>query len=161
MESRKRELDQLEEVVNKIVTANNLEQKNLFGETRLTREVVELLDIREQDPELSYNLYYRNIQPFLNLFIPKDDTINRPIRELICILLTGKEKKNITYGTRGADSRSSLTSDMEDIIEVLSDWSETPNDYFRLTNILLNKNKELGFIPEDRTIQDYIPKTQN
>ncbi|MDK2837838.1 MAG: hypothetical protein PWQ53_481 [Bacteroidota bacterium] len=150
-------LERLMEAIDGIVAANTLEQNDLFGENPLTRDVIELLDIQEQDPEKSYELYYRNIQPFLNLFIPKDNEINRPIRELVCILLTGKEKKNLTYGKRGADSRQAKTPDMENLIEVLIDWSTTPNDYFRLSNILLNKNKELEYIPQERSLADYIP----
>lgn len=134
-------LERLMEAIDDIVAVNTLEQNDLFGENPLTRDVIKLLDIQEQDPEKSYELYYRNIQPFLNLFIPKDNEINKPIRELICILLTGKEKKNLTYGKRGADPRQAKTPDMENLIEVLIDWSTTPNDYFRLSNILLNKKR--------------------
>lgn len=152
----KRKLDRLEEAVERIVAANPLPQEDLFGKKPI-KEIVELLDIQEQDPEKSYELYYKNIQPFLNTFIPKDDSINKPIRELICILLTGRERKNLTYGRRGADSRQSKTPDMENLIDVLTDWSETPNDFFSLSNILLNKNKELNYIPEERTVKDYIP----
>jgi len=150
-------LERLMEAIDDIVAVNTLEQNDLFGENPLTRDVIKLLDIQEQDPEKSYELYYRNIQPFLNLFIPKDNEINKPIRELICILLTGKEKKNLTYGKRGADPRQAKTPDMENLIEVLIDWSTTPNDYFRLSNILLNKNKELEYIPQERSLADYIP----
>ncbi len=150
-------LERLMEAIDDIVAVNTLEQNDLFGENPLTRDVIKLLDIQEQDPEKSYELYYRNIQPFLNLFIPKDNEINKPIRELICILLTGKEKKNLTYGKRGADPRQAKTPDMENLIEVLIDWSTTPNDYFRLSNILLNKNKELEYIPQERSLADYVP----
>ena len=45
---------------------------------------------------------------------------------------------------------------MEHLIDVLSEWSETPQDFFRLATILINKNKELGYIPEERTIRDYV-----
>lgn len=134
----KRKLDRLEEAVERIVAANPLPQEDLFGKKPI-KEIVELLDIQEQDPEKSYELYYKNIQPFLNTFIPKDDSINKPIRELICILLTGRERKNLTYGRRGADSRQSKTPDMENLIDVLTDWSETPNDFFSLSNILLSR----------------------
>lgn len=160
MKSSNLKLERLINAVEEIVSANSLDKKDLFGENKITKEVIELLDINEQDPEKSYELYYGNIQPFLNLFIPKDNEINKPIRELICVLLTGREKKNLTYGRRGADSRQSKTPDMENLIDVLTDWSETPNDYFRLANILLNKNKELEYIPSERNIQDYIPKSR-
>ena len=46
--------------------------------------------------------------------------------------------------------------DMENLIEVLSEWSETPQDFFRLAITLLDKNKKLGYISEDKTIQDYL-----
>jgi len=68
-----------------------------------------------------------------------------------------EREKNLTYGKRGADSRQAKTPDMENLIEVLIDWSTTPNDYFRLSNILLNKNKELEYIPQERSLADYIP----
>lgn len=45
---------------------------------------------------------------------------------------------------------------MENLIEVLSEWSETPQDFFRLAITLLDKNKKLGYISEDKTIQDYL-----
>ena len=114
------------------------------------------VDIPLQDPKRSYTLYYQNIQKFLGDFLPKDNDISKTIRELICILLAHKELSGITYGTREADSRMATTTDMENLIDVLSEWSETPTDYFKLANILLKKNKELGYIPEEREIKDYL-----
>lgn len=46
--------------------------------------------------------------------------------------------------------------DMEELIDIFYKWSETPNDLFGLANILLERNKELKYIPEDRTLQDYV-----
>lgn len=112
------------------------------------------MDVEIQDPEKSYDLYYRNIQSFLNRFLPKDNVISKPIRELVCILLTHKEKDR--KGIRHADSRQARTAEMENLIDVLSEWSETPTEFFRLALLLLQKNKDLGYIPTDRTIQDYL-----
>ncbi|MFY1611795.1 hypothetical protein ACOMSG_02965 [Macellibacteroides fermentans] len=114
------------------------------------------MDIPLQNPQKSHNLYYANIQKFLGDFLPKDNDISKPIRELVCILLTHRELSGLTYGIRQADSRMSTTNDMENLIDVLSEWSETPTDYFKLANILLNKNKELGYISNDREIKDYL-----
>ncbi len=108
-----------------------------------------------QDPDQSYKLYYQNIQKFLGEYLPKDNDISKVIRNLICILLAHRELSGITYGVRGADSRMATTTDMENIIDVLSEWSETPTDYFKLAHILLRKNKELKYIPEDRDLKDY------
>lgn len=73
--------------------------------------------------------------------MPKDNEISKPIRELVCILLSHKEKDK--KGIRHGDSRQAKTTDMENLIEVLSEWSETPQDFFRLAITLLDKNKNL------------------
>ena len=154
MELSKKKLDDLISAVDKIVSANHQQEPNLFDELTISKDIAQILDVEIQDPEKSYDLYYRNIQKFLNRFLPKDNTINKPIRELICILLTHKEKDK--KGIRHADSRQARTAEMENLIDVLSEWSETPTEFFRLAQLLLQKNKELGYIAEDKTIQDYI-----
>ena len=68
--------------------------------------------------------------------------------------MTHKEKDK--KGIRHADSRQARTAEMENLIDVLSEWSETPTEFFRLAQLLLQKNKELGYIAEDKTIQDYL-----
>ncbi|WP_047451796.1 hypothetical protein [Alistipes sp. ZOR0009] len=156
MEISKQKLDDLISAVEKIVEANSSQEHNLFPTLKSPENISEILEIPLQDPQKSYNLYYSNIQKFLGTFLPKDNEISKPIRELVCILLTGKEKSNLTYGTRGADSRMARTNDMENMIDVLSEWSSTPNEFFRLGIILLEKNKKLGYISEERTLQDYI-----
>lgn len=154
MELSKKKLDDLISAVDKIVSANHQQEPNLFDELTISKDIAQILDVEIQDPDKSYDLYYRNIQKFLNRFLPKDNTINKPIRELICILLTHKEKDK--KGIRHADSRQARTAEMENLIDVLSEWSETPTEFFRLAQLLLQKNKELGYIAEDKTIQDYL-----
>lgn len=154
MELSKKKLDDLISAVDKIVSANQQQEPNLFDELTISKDIAQILDVEIQDPEKSYDLYYGNIQKFLNRFLPKDNTISKPIRELICILLTHKEKDK--KGIRHADSRQARTAEMENLIDVLSEWSETPTEFFRLAQLLLQKNKELGYIAEDKTIQDYL-----
>lgn len=155
MEIAKKKLDDLITAAEKIVEANSQPQEDLFGEVRDPNAVAKILDIPLQDPDQSYKLYYQNIQKFLGEYLPKDNDISKVIRNLICVLLAHKELSGITYGVRGADSRMATTTDMENIIDVLSEWSETPTDYFKLAHILLRKNKELKYIPEDRDLKDY------
>ena len=143
MELSKKKLEDLISAVDKIVAANSQQEPSLFDELSAPT-----------DPEKSYDLYYGNIQKFLNSFLPKDNEISKPIRELVCILLSHKEKDK--KGIRHGDSRQAKTTDMENLIEVLSEWSETPQDFFRLAITLLDKNKKLGYISEDKTIQDYL-----
>ena len=152
----KRKIEELIAATDKIIEANNKSQEDLFGEIKDTNKIQEILDLSLQDPQKSYNLYYNNIRKFLNEFIPKDNDIKRVIFEEVNILLTHKELSKITYGKRKADSRMATTKDMENIIDVLSEWAETPTEYFKLANILLKKNKELGYVPEERELRDYL-----
>lgn len=156
MELNKKTLEDLISVADKIIEANKQQETNLFGEIRDPEAIKRIFDISEQNPDLSYDLYYANIQKFLREFLPKGEDISAVIRELVCILLTHKELPGLTYGVRGGDSRMSNTEDMENMISVLSDWSETPTDYLRLAIILLDKCKELGYVPQERTLSDYM-----
>lgn len=157
MENLKRSLDDLISVADKIIEAHKPQERDLFGEIRNPEAIKKIFGISEQNPDVSYDLYYVNIRRFLREFLPKDEDISVVIRELVCILLTHKEKPGLTYGIRGRDSRMSNTEDMENIISVLSEWSKTPTDYLKLAIILLNKCKELGYVPQERTLSDYIP----
>lgn len=156
MELSNTKLEQLITAVDKIVESRQNQSEDLFDNLSTSERISITLGIPLQNPEMSYNLYYGNIQRFLKEFLPKENDVAKPIRNLICTLLSHHEKENKTYGRRGADSRMASTEDMEHIIDVLSKWSENPNDYFNLANILIQKNKELNYIPIDRTIQDYV-----
>ena len=156
MELNKKRLDDLISAADKIIVANSVPQENLFGEVKNLDEIRNILDLSLQDPEKSYDLYYKNIQKFLGEFLPKNNDISKVIRNEVCILLVHKELSGLTYGVRGGDSRMATSEDMEHIIDVLSEWSETPTDYFKLSIILLNKCKELGYVPEEREIKDYL-----
>lgn len=156
MELSKKKLEELISAADKIIEANSQPQEDLFGQVKNPNAISEILDVPLQDPEKAHKLYYENIQKFLREYLPNDNDISQPIRELVCILLGHKELSGLTYGTRGADSRMATTTDMENLIDVLSEWSETPTDYFRLANILLRKNKDLGYISDEREIKDYL-----
>lgn len=161
MELSKKSLDDLISAADKIIEANSSPENNLFGEVQNPEAVREILGISEQNPNLSHELYYANIQKFLGKFLPKGEDITRVIRNLVCILLAHKELSGLTYGIRGADSRMSKTEDMENMIDVLSEWSETPTDYLKLATILLDKCKELGYVPQERRLNDYVPANTN
>lgn len=162
MELRKEKLEELIGATQKIIEAQQDDKKKLlFGLTEENRdEIKELNELLNtsiiEDPEKSYDLFYNGIQNFLLSVLPKTSEIRTPILELKSILLTGKEKKNIKSGKRGADSRMSYMSSMESVIDIITEWSMSPHDYMKLAYLLLNKNKELGFIPESRDISDYM-----
>lgn len=156
MELSKKTLEDLISAADKIIEANRKPEPELFGEIHNPEAIRTILDMSEQNPRLSHELYYNNIQKFLGEFLPKGEDISKVVRNLVCTLLSHKELSGVSYGIRGADSRMSETKDMENMIEVLSIWSDTPTDYFKLATILLDKCKTLGYVPEERTLGDYM-----
>jgi len=157
MELSVEKLNELVSAVDRIVETRQEQTNELFSDINTSKEnISKTLGIPLQDPNKSYDLYYGNIQRFMNEFLPKDNKLSTPIRNLVCTLLSHHEKDKIKYGKRRADSRMATTEDMENIIDVLSEWSKNPQDYLRLTYILLEKNKKLKYIPDERTLQDYV-----
>ncbi|TKG88242.1 hypothetical protein EYV94_27290 [Puteibacter caeruleilacunae] len=162
-EKKALKLDELINASKRILDAqSNDKQRLLFDSINEDpEEIKDLIKITESasliaDPEKSYDLFYHGIQRFLLAILPKEDDIKKVILELKSILLTGKEKSQIKYGRRGADSRMAPIPMMEAVIDVITDWSKTPHDFMRLAVLLLDKNKTLGYIPEERELSDYI-----
>lgn len=128
----------------------------LFSNPDELEELINLTDGHfEADPEKSYGLYYSGIERTLKISLPKDPAIAKPVRELKCILLTGKERDKKT-GIRGADSRMQKISTMEAMVDILDAWSRTSLNPMELANLLLLKNKELGYISNEKEISDYL-----
>jgi hypothetical protein len=127
----------------------------LFTEKEEMAELIDLSDGHfEADPEKAYDLYYAGIERTLKLALPNDPAVKNPVRELKCILLTGKEKD--AKGVRGADSRMQNISTLENLVTIIDEWSRTSINPMDLAGLLLQKNKELGYIPEEREIEDYM-----
>ncbi|WP_303180607.1 hypothetical protein [uncultured Butyricimonas sp.] len=162
MAVRKEKLEDFINAARQIVESQQHDQEKLLFEITQEddaeiKELTKLIDAQTiEDPDKSYDLFYNGIQAFLLKILPQDTKIRKPILELKSIFLSGKEKENIKYGKRGADSRMSYMERMEDVIDILTQWSQTPNEYLKLAHLFLVKNKELGYIPEDREISDYI-----
>ena len=66
MELSKKKIDELINAVDKIVAANNQQEPSLFEELTTPTDIAKILDVPIQDPDKSYDLYYGNIQKFLN-----------------------------------------------------------------------------------------------
>lgn len=160
----KKKIEELMSAAEKIIATQSTNKKSLLFElTEETDESIkELSALLEpdalQDPEKSYDLFYNGIQKLLLSTIPADNDIRGVILELKTILLSGKEKQFVSYGKRGADSRMSQSSEMESVIDILTEWCDTPYDFFKLAILLLNKNKELNYVPQDRELCDYMKK---
>lgn len=159
--SRKK-LEDLESAADRIISAQNTTKKEVLFQiaedtVSAPEEIISLVDSSHlHDADKTYSLFYDGIQKLLLSILPSDNLIRKPILELKTILLTKKEREFITYGKRGADSRGASAYDMEFVIDILSEWSHTPYDYLKLANLLLEKNKELKYIPESRSLSDYV-----
>lgn len=162
MEVSRKKIEELLSAADKIIAAQSANKKALlFDLTEETDESIkELSALLEpdalQDPKRSYDLFYNGIQKLLLSTIPADNDIRGVILELKSVLLTGKEKQFISYGKRGADSRMSESTEMESVIDILTEWCDTPYDFFKLAVLLLNKNKELNYVPAERELCDYM-----
>lgn len=107
------------------------------------------------DPNKSYDLYYNGIQQIILMAIPEKSQMRDTIFNLKCTLISGKELKNISSGKRGADSRMETNERIEYVADILMEWSNTPDDYFKLAYLLLEKCKEMGISPQEREISDF------
>jgi hypothetical protein len=166
MELSSTKIEKLISAAERIVNARSEEMESiLFDQKESSDTLSELHKLLEpdilQNPEKSYDLFYNGIQNLILSVIPSGNEIRSVILELKSILLTGKEKKFVTYGKRGADSRMSEMRKMESVIDILTEWSESPHDFFKLAVLLLNKNKELNYVPENREVADYLKSNKN
>lgn len=161
---RKSKVEEAISAAERIVSAQNVNKRAMLFEIseeadKSISKLTGLLDSSVlQDPDKSYHYFYDGIQKLLLSVIPANNEIRPVILELKTILLTGKEKQYISYGKRGADSRGAKTSQMEYVIDILTEWSNTPHEFYKLALLLLSKNKSLGYCPEEREFSDFMKK---
>ena len=110
------------------------------------------------DQSQMYALFYQGIQKMQSEYLPKDATITEVIRNLSATILSKKMKKQVTYGVRGGDSRQASVSDYRNLIDAYSEWVKSnPNNLLGLAHTLLQKGKDLGIIPPEYEINDFVP----
>ena len=78
------------------------------------------------------------------------------IQLLICNMLTGVELLRKGQ-VRGQDSRQQATAKLNEVADIIMEWSYQPYDYLGLAQVILDKCKEKGISPEERTILDFVP----
>lgn len=154
---------ELEHILSSVQQINQASEESVQTEIDFKESVESELSILEglgefHNQEQMYKLFYKGIQKFHSEYLPKDKEISTVIRNLVATILSKKLKKNITYGTRGGDSRQASVQDYENVISAYSDWADkNPQNLLGLADTLLNKGKELGIIPEEYSIQDFVP----
>lgn len=159
--SRKK-IEDLISAADRILRSQNEDKKNiLFGDLQESSDALKQMqqlltdsDL-QHDPNKSYDLYYGGIQQIILMAIPEKSQMRDAIFNLKCTLIAGKELKNVSSGRRGADSRMETNERLEYVADILMEWSNTPDDYFKLAYMLLEKCKEMGISPQEREISDF------
>ena len=159
--SRKK-IEDLISAADRILKSQKEDKKNvLFNDLQESSDALKQMQELLTDPELqhdpkkSYDLYYGGIQQIIFMAIPEKSQIRDAIFNLKCTLIAGKELKNVSSGKRGADSRMETNERLEYVADILMEWSNTPDDYFKLAYMLLEKCKEMGISPQEREISDF------
>ena len=160
---KKRNLDEILSAAEIIIKAREEElQEDLFGNTvsdKVLNEIKEILDsaaTESHDPYKAYDLYYGIIKKLVLKAMPKSD-IRDLVQLLACNLLTGVEL--LRKGERrGQDSRQQPNEKLDEVANIIMEWSEHPYDYMKLAQTLLDKCIEKGISPHGRTLADFIPR---
>ena len=125
--------------------------------TRYLNEIKEIIDSsysEKHDPEKAYDLYYGIIKKLVLKAMPKSD-IRDLVQLLTCNLLTGVEL--LRKGERrGQDSRQQPNEKFDEVAGIILEWSESPYDYMRLAQTLLDECIKKGISPKERTLSDFI-----
>lgn len=162
-ELSRKKIEDLISAADRILKSQNEDKKNiLFDDLQESSEALKQMQELLADPDLqhdpkkSYDLYYGGIQQIILMAIPEKSQIRDAIFNLKCTLIAGKELENVSSGKRGADSRMETNERLEYVADILMEWSNTPDDYFKLAYMLLEKCKEMGISPQDREISDFV-----
>lgn len=159
-ENRKRNLDEILSAAERIIKAKEDEvHEDLFGNTandKVLNEIKEILDstAESHDPYKAYDLYYGIIKKLVLKSIPKSE-VRDLIQLLACNLLTGVEI--LRKGERrGQDSRQQSNEKLDEVANIIMEWSEHPYDYMRLAQTLLDECIRGGISPKNRSLSDFI-----
>ena len=99
------------------------------------------------DPEMKYDLYYKGIMKLLRKFLPKGKE-NRKARSYIYeeknTLLTRGKRIN-DKGIRGGDSRMAYINDVEELLNIITQWVVSKGTMVELYNTISDLNKSRGY----------------
>lgn len=117
------------------------------GQVELKNELADMVLEQIDDPEAKYNLYYNVVRRLLRKYLPKGDEY-KTARNLIYdeqnTFLTRGHRKN-EKGIRGADSRMSYISDINELINIITEWISNKGTMFDLYTQLKDLNITKGY----------------
>jgi hypothetical protein len=142
-----REREKMEILAKADEIKNQTFEFDIDGELSLKKEIEDLPLDPIDNPEEKYQLYYKVIRPLFSKHLPKGEDFKEMrgiIYEEANTFLTGGHRKD-KGGIRGADSRQSYRNDMNELVNILTEWVATKGSPFELYVKLRDINIEKGY----------------
>lgn len=152
LEERQKKHDQEMERATILMKADEIKEEtfnfDMDGQIELKNEIDDMLLEEIDDPEAKYNLYYNVVNRLLLKHLPKGDE-NKAARDIIYeeknTFLTRGHRKD-EKGLRGADGRMAYIPDINELVNVITEWISCKGTMYELYIKIrdLNVSKEKG-----------------
>jgi len=122
-------------------------QFDFDGDVVLKSEIADLVLEQIDNPKEKYELYYNVVNRLLKKHLPKGKQFEKErnfIYEEKNVFLTRGHRKN-DKGIRGADGRMAFTDDINELVNIITDWITSKGGMFELYSKLLELNKTKGY----------------
>lgn len=120
---------------------------DINGQIELKNELADMVLEQIDDPEAKYNLYYNVVNRLLRKYLPKGDDY-KAARDLIYeeknTFLTRGHRKD-EKGVRGADGRMSYIADINELINIITEWISNKGTMFDLYTQIRDLNIDKGY----------------
>lgn len=154
MENNKKILTDVEKEIEKVAIlkkADEIREAGLElavdGQTELKKEIADMVIEDIDDPEMKYQLYYKVVNRLLKKYLPKGEE-NKEARDFIYeeknTFLTRGHRKDDS-GIRGADGRMAYAKDINELINVITEWISCKGTAFELYTRLRDLNVSKGY----------------
>lgn len=145
--ARKQEAERAEILMKADETKEESFDFDMNGQVELKNELADMMLEQIDDPEAKYSLYYNVVNRLLKKHLPKGEE-NKAARDFIYeeknTFLTRGHRKN-DKGIRGADGRMGYIPDMNELINVITNWITNKGTMFDLYIQLRNLNISKGY----------------
>lgn len=134
-----------------LMKADEIKEETLIfdvnGQIEFKNEIADLVLEQIDDPEAKYNLYYNVVNRLLKKHLPKGDE-NKAARDLIYeeknTFLTRGHRKD-EKGIRGADGRMAYIPDINELINIITDWISNRGTMFDIYTKIRDLNISKGY----------------
>jgi hypothetical protein len=143
--------EQEEEKLQLLMEADKIKEESFQfdfdGDVVLKNEIADLFLEQIDNPKEKYELYYNVVNRLLKKHLPKGKLFEKErnfIYEEKNVFLTRGHRKN-DKGIRGADGRMAFTDDINELVNVITDWITSKGGMFELYTKLSELNKSKGY----------------